>query len=122
MMLRSEIYWALVDIEGEILGNSTLLNHNRLQVVHCTFALSQRCKDLLCARGHFFEFLAKADAEIVEDFERRADTYLREEIQREQQRKRAEQSETERRPSNRGNPRKARGRTGGGDGGGSALF
>ncbi len=59
---RSEIVWFLSDIEAELLTRPPLA----------------RIFDLRLARAHGFEVLQAKDAEIIADFERRADNYREE--------------------------------------------
>ena len=119
-LLRSTLYFAIWDIEGELLARDdrcflTAADNPK----HPLAVYSQYGKDLVLARAHFFELLALKDAEILADFERRADTYSREETERERKQT-AERAARARgsadRPSNRAARRRKSGRNSGAPG------
>lgn len=121
-MLRSEIYFAIWDIERDLLDISPANVARNFEgdehEKHPLAVYSQRGKDLVLAREHFFELLHQKDAEILADFERRADTFSRGKSDAERKTRAAAGT----RQAGKGNPRKTRRGTRGGDGGGSALF
>jgi vacuolar-type H+-ATPase subunit H len=117
-MLRSEIYFAIWEIEHDLLQRCAWCERmHGGGPEHCQNP-AQNVNDLRVARAHLFEDLHRKDEEILEDWNRRADNYPREQQhheQRETDRARDEaRAKAERRPSNRGNTPKAGKRTRGG--------